>query len=82
MSAALQLLLKQRRDGEQQQVASTLHKYLHIGKRADARRPGEIYRLKAEEKRLSRLSERANMLQPPVSSHETRSNKNQLLVRG
>lgn len=41
-------LLLNQRDGEEQQVASTLHKYLHIGKGQTAE-PVEIYRLEAEE---------------------------------
>lgn len=42
-------LLLNQRDGEEQQVAATLHKYLHISK-GQTVQPGEIHRLEAEQR--------------------------------
>lgn len=46
---AAPFLLLNQRDGEEQQVAATLHKYLHISK-GQTVQPGEIHRLEAEER--------------------------------
>lgn len=75
---AAHLLLNQR-DGEEQQVASTLHKYLHIRKGQTAE-PVEIYRLEAEES-IRFLP--GHELQSSACTQGTRqSDTSQLLVNG
>lgn len=76
---AAPFLLLNQRDGEEQQVAATLHKYLRTSK-GQTVQPGEIHRLEAEES-IRFLPARA-LPSSACTQGTRRSNTSQLLVNG